>query len=305
MKFDRESRVYMIKSMTGFGRWEHSSEERKIIIEIKAVNHRYCDINVRLPKKFFYLEPKVSNLIKQYVKRGKIDVFITYTEYINSSLSVKYNEDLAAEYLNIFDQMKEKFNLDNDIKVSSLSRYPEVLTLEEQSNSEDEIWPILEEVVSFATKNLVESRSLEGKNLKYDMLLKLEDMDKYSSFIEEKSPQIVEEHYNNLKAKVEELLGDTQIEESILATEVATFADKVCVDEEIVRLNSHITNMRDTLNNDSGDNGVGRKLDFIAQEMNREANTILSKVNDIEVTNVAIELKTVVEKVREQIQNIE
>ncbi len=293
---------YMIKSMTGFGRCDRSSEERKLLIEMKSVNHRYCDINIRLPKKLLFLESKIRNLIKKHVDRGKVDVFITYEEYTSNNIGIKYNEKLAENYMETFERMKKKFSIDNDIRVSSLARFPEVISLEEQTTNEDNLWPDLEKAVEGAVIDLVEARALEGKNLQHDLILKLDIMDSYIRFIEEKAPQIVEEHYANLKAKVEELLGDTQIDESILATEVATFADKVTVDEEIVRLNSHISNMRETL---EVEDGIGRKLDFIAQEMNREANTILSKVNDLEVTNVAIDLKTEVEKVREQIQNIE
>ena len=292
----------MIRSMTGFGRSEEVSEERKITVEIKAVNHRYCDINVKLPNKFMSLEPKIKNLIKVQVERGKVDVFITYNEYTNNNLSVRYNEGLAEEYLKTFECMKDRFDVDNDIRVSSLSRYPEVLSLEQESTNEDIIWPMLEKAVRQATNELAHARSLEGKNLLEDLKIKLAEMDRWVVFIEERSPQIVKDYYTSLKAKVDELLGDTTIDESVLATTVATFADKVCVDEELVRLKSHISNMKQTL---ATSEGIGRKLDFIAQEMNREANTIISKVNDLEVTNVAINLKTEIEKVREQIQNIE
>lgn len=292
----------MIKSMTGFGRCEELSDEGRITVEIKAVNHRYCDINVRLPKKLLFLESNIQTLIKSYVERGKIDVFITYDEYTTNNKSLKFNENLAREYMNIFNIMGEKFNIDNDIKVSSLAKIPEVITLEEQATSEDELWLMIEKAVRGATENLVEARIFEGKNLHEDLISKLEEMDGYVTFVEDKSPQILEDYYNNLKGKTLELLENTTIDESILATTVATFADKVCIDEEIVRLNSHIANMRQTLDIDDG---IGRKLDFIAQEMNREANTIISKVNDLEVTNVAINLKTEIEKVREQIQNIE
>lgn len=292
----------MIKSMTGFGRCDQSSEERKLLVEMKSVNHRYCDINIRLPKKLLFLEAKIRNLIKKYVDRGKVDVFITYEEYTSNNIGIKYNEKLAEDYMEVFKSIEDKFNVENDIRVSTLARFPEVISLEEQTTNEDDLWPDLEKAIESATIALVEARSLEGENLQVDLTSKLDVMDTYVAFIEERAPKIVEDHYNNLKAKVEELLGDTQIEESILATEVATFADKVSVDEEIIRLKSHISNMRETL---AADEGIGRKLDFIAQEMNREANTILSKVNDIDVTNVAIDLKTEVEKVREQVQNIE
>ncbi len=292
----------MIKSMTGFGRFEEVNENYKILVEMKAVNNRYCDINTRLPKKYIFLEGKIRNLIKNYVDRGKIDVFITYYEYTDNKLSIKYNESLAEEYINTLKSIEERFSLDNDIRVSTIARLPEVLTLAEESTNEDEVWPVFKRAIINASEDLSAVRSLEGKYLQKDLLSKLDNMDEYISFIESKAPEIVRDHYNNLKEKVANLLGDTSIDESVLATEVATFADKVSIDEELVRLNSHIKNMRDTLNMGKG---IGRKLDFIAQEMNREANTILSKVNDLEVTNVAIDLKTDIEKIREQVQNIE
>lgn len=292
----------MIKSMTGFGRCEGSSEEGKINVEMKSVNHRYCEINLRLPKKFLHFEPRIRNLIKQEVIRGKVDVYINFSDYTSNNVSVKYNENLAQEYMDAFDRMKERFHIDNNVGVSSLASFPEVIVLEEKTKEEDEMWDTIEEIVVAATKELLETKSREGENLQKDILFKLEEISNYLLFIEEKAPQIVEDYYNKLRGKVADLLGDTQIEESIIATEVATFADKVCVDEEIVRLKSHIANMKDTIEEEDG---IGRKLDFITQEMNREANTILSKVNDLDVTNVAINLKTEVEKVREQIQNIE
>lgn len=292
----------MIKSMTGFGRHEESNEEGKILVEMKSVNHRYCDINIRLPKKLFHFEAKIRDLIKREVIRGKVDVYVKFLDYTSNSIRVNYNENLAQEYMDVFERIKEKFHIENDMEVSSLAKFPEVVTLEEKTTIEDELWDIIEKSVIIATKELVDSKSREGENLQKDMLYKLEIISNYLAYIEEKAPQIVEDYYTNLREKVADLLDDTQIEESILATEVATFADKVCVDEEIVRLKSHILNMKDTIEEEDG---IGRKLDFIAQEMNREANTILSKINDIEVTNVAINLKTEVEKLREQIQNIE
>lgn len=292
----------MIKSMTGFGRCESSSEEGKIIVEMKSVNHRYCEINVRLPKKFLHFEPRIRNLIKQEVIRGKVDVYINFSDYTSNNVSVKYNENLAQEYMDAFERMKERFHIDNNVGVSSLASFPEVIFLEEKATEEDEMWDTIEEVIATTIKKLSESKSREGENLQKDILFKLQEISNYLLFIEEKATQIVEDHYKKLRGKVADLLGDTQIEESIIATEVATFADKVCVDEEIVRLKSHISNMKETIEEEDG---IGRKLDFITQEMNREANTILSKVNDLDVTNVAINLKTEVEKVREQIQNIE
>ena len=288
--------------MTGFGRCEELSEERKIIVEMKAVNHRYLDLSIKIPKKLSFFDAGIRNLLRQDISRGKVDVFITYEDYTENNVCVKYNEDIAKEYFKYLQKMSETFHIENDITVSGLSRYPDVFTLEEQTVDENELWKLIEKAVKTAATRLVESRIIEGESLKNDINKKLETMLEVVNYIEERSPKIVSEYRQKITAKVNELLGDTKIEESILATEVIIYADKTCVDEEIVRLKSHIKTMKMTL-----DNGVeiGRKLDFIAQEMNREANTILSKVNDIEISNRAIDLKTDIEKIREQIQNIE
>ena len=292
----------MIKSMTGFGRSEVSNEDRKITVEMKSVNHRYCDISIKLPKKLNFYEVSIRNLLKKFIGRGKIDVFVTYEDFTENTVCVKYNSDLAKEYYDNLKKISEEFGIDNDVKATALSRYPDVLTVEEQTIDEGKLWELVEEAVNNAAGVFVETRIVEGENLKTDLKIKLNTMAELVDFVEDRSPQIVTEYRGKLLAKVSELLGDTKVDESILLTEVTVYADKICVDEETVRLKSHIDNMMNTL--DESDN-VGRKLDFIAQEMNREANTILSKVNDIEITNKAIDLKTEIEKVREQIQNIE
>ena len=216
---------------------------------------------------------------------------------------LKYNETLAKEYLVCLKQMEESFGLENDIRVSTLSRYPEVLTMEEQALDAEEIWNVLKKAMEGALEQFVETRTMEGENLKKDILSKLDGMQKLVAYIEERSPEIVREYREKLEEKVKELLEDSQIDDGRIAAEVVIFADKICTDEEVVRLKSHISHMQEVLR--SEESGIGRKLDFIAQEMNREANTILSKANDLEVSNCGIDLKTEIEKVREQIQNIE
>ena len=285
----------MIKSMTGFGRCEVQKDSRKFTVELKSVNHRYLDVNIRMPKKLNFFETAIRNLLKSYANRGKVDIFI-------AQVAVKYNAVLAGEYLKYLKQMEEEFGLENDIRVSTLSRYPEVFTMEEQSEDEEELWNGLKEALEGAFGQFVRTRQTEGENLKRDILAKLDRLNELTAHIEERSPQIVSEYRAKLEEKMKELLADTQIEESRIAAEVILFADKICTDEEVVRLKSHISHMRNTL--DEKDE-IGRKLDFIAQEMNREANTILSKANDIEVSDYAISLKTEIEKIREQIQNIE
>lgn len=293
----------MIKSMTGFGRCEVQEESRKFTVEMKSVNHRYLDANIRMPKKLNFFETAIRSLLKQSVQRGKVDIFITYEDLSEQQVSLKYNEVLAAEYLSYFEKIQEKFSLENDIRVSTLSRYPEVLTMEEQAVDEEELWKGLKKALDGAIRQFVETRTSEGEHLREDLIEKLDNMLKLVGCIEERSPQIIAEYRDKLETKVKELLADTQMEDSRIAAEVVIFADKICTDEEVVRLRSHIVHMKDTLVSD--DSGIGRKLDFIAQEMNREANTILSKANDLEISNIGIELKTEIEKVREQIQNIE
>ena len=293
----------MIKSMTGFGRCELADGERKFTIEMKGVNHRYLDVNIRMPKKLNFFETAIRNLLKRSVSRGKVDIFITYEDLSEGQAVLKYNETLAKEYLVCLKQMEESFGLENDIRVSTLSRYPEVLTMEEQALDAEEIWNVLKKAMEGALEQFVETRIMEGENLKKDILSKLDGMQKLVAYIEERSPEIVREYREKLEEKVKELLEDSQIDDGRIAAEVVIFADKICTDEEVVRLRSHIIHMKETLQSEEA--GIGRKLDFIAQEMNREANTILSKANDLEVSNVGIDLKTEIEKVREQIQNIE
>ena len=292
----------MIKSMTGFGRAEASDSDRKITIEMKSVNHRYFEPAMKMPKKLNIYEAGIRTILKKYINRGKVDIFVTYEDYSESKFCLKYNEELANEYMSIFNYMAEQFDIPNDITVSSLSHYPEVITMEEQSGDDDAVWHLLEKAVENACVQFVESRITEGEKLKADLLEKLDYMTGLVDEIENRSPGIIEEYRQRLEDKVAELLCDTPVDENRIATEVTIYADKICVDEETVRLRSHIESTKDELIEGGS---VGRKLDFIAQEMNREANTILSKANDLETSNCAIRLKTEIEKVREQIQNIE
>lgn len=292
----------MIKSMTGFGRCEVAENNRKFTVEMKAVNHRYLDVNIKMPKSLNFFESAIRAELKNYIARGKVDVFITYEDMSENTSTVHYNKELAGEYLKYLRQMAEDFGLDDDIRVSTLSKYPEVFTMEEAGMDEEELWKELQKAVQGAAKMFVESRIVEGENLKNDLISKLDGMLTLVDFVAERSPKIVAEYRRKLEDKVKELLGDNTVDENRLLTEVTIFADKICVDEEIVRLRSHIETTKKALQ-DGG--SIGRKLDFIAQEMNREANTTLSKANDLEISNCAIELKTEIEKVREQIQNIE
>ena len=292
----------MIKSMTGFGRSEVINEDRKIVVEIKAVNHRYCDMNIKLPKRFNHFEADIRNLLKEKIQRGKVDIYITYEDYSKSNVCVKYNKEIAAEYIGYLKQMAEEFDIVSDIKTSGVGRFPEVFTLEEQSSDDEEIWEYLKASIDEACDSFVDARIKEGENLKTDLIAKLDNMLEIVAFIEEKSPELIADYKKRLVEKIEELNANTQIDDQRIALEVTLYADKICVDEEIVRLKSHIESTKSILLEGGA---VGRKLDFIVQEMNREANTILSKSNSLQISDRGIELKTEIEKVREQIQNIE
>jgi len=292
----------MIKSMTGFGRAETVDGERKITVELKSVNHRYLDLNIKMPRKLNFLEGAVRNLLKTYMQRGKVDVFISYEDERPGRVALKYNRELAKEYLAYLKEMNLEFGVANDVTATELSRYPEVLTMEEQAQDEEELWEALEETLRAASEKFVETRRREGENLTRDLLEKLDGLEEKVNQVAARSPEVVNAYREKLETKVHELLEGTQIEEARIAAEVVLFSDKICNDEETVRLLSHIKGMQKILKESEG---VGRKLDFMAQEMNREANTILSKSNDLEISNIAIDLKTEIEKIREQIQNIE
>jgi len=292
----------MVTSMTGFGRAEQITPERKISVELKSVNHRYLDLNIRMPRRLNPFEGQIRALAKSYMERGKVDIFITFEDYTLAGKALKYNSELAKEYMNYFGIISDAFHISNDITVSRLARFPEVLSMEDESMDEEEMWELLKGTLEEAFRKFADSRRTEGNHLREDLLGKLENLDALVRKIEERSPEILNLYREKLEAKVQELLAETQIDESRIAAEVVIYADKICNDEETVRLRSHISNMKNILNKGGG---IGRKLDFIAQEMNREANTILSKSGDLLTSDTGIELKTETEKIREQIQNIE
>ena len=293
----------MIRSMTGFGHGEVSNDKnQKVTVEMKSVNHRYCDISLKLPKKLAMFEANIRNIMKEYASRGKIDIYVSYEDLSETAVSLHYNQAMAEEYMQVFKKMQEDFNIETKITAEALAKYPEVVTIEEVQQDEEVWWELLEAALRQAAEKFVETRTIEGANLKRDLLGKLDQMAADVVFIEERSPQIIAEYGSKLEEKVKEFLEDSTIEENRIAAEVTLYADKIAVDEEIVRLQSHISSMTDVLESDES---IGRKLDFMAQEMNREANTILSKSSDVDLADHAIELKTNVEKVREQIQNIE
>lgn len=294
----------MVKSMTGFGRASSEEDsERVFSLEMKSVNHRYMDINIRMPKSMISLEEKIRSKIKEELSRGKIDVFINYKNYGKSQSLVNLNMDFARSYADALMTLKKEFtNINDDLSLSLIARHPEIIQIEEQEESLDEIWGELEVLLNKSLSGMIHMRNFEGEKLKEDIISKTEVINDIVLSIEEKSFKIVENYKNKLEERLKDLMDKVDIDESRIAMEVAIFADKAAIDEEITRLKSHINHLKATLDLEES---IGRKLDFIMQEMNREANTIASKSTDIEITNLVIDIKNILEKIREQVQNIE
>lgn len=288
--------------MTGYGQGKLISDDRKFTVEIRSVNHRYNDINVRLPRTLNYLEDKIRTFIKERVSRGKIDVFVSFETTSKDDFEVYLNENLLDAYLEQLNIIKNKSTVIDDISVSLLARFPEVIIVNKKEDDKDILWQLLEEALKEAFNDFLAMREKEGENLKEDLLAKLKVCENYLAKIKERSPNLAEEYKNKLEKRLQELLPDHSIDENRLAMEIAIFADHCSIDEEIVRLESHINQFRNILNHEEI---VGRKLDFLVQEMNREVNTIGSKANDLQISQNVIELKSEIEKIREQIQNLE
>lgn len=294
----------MAKSMTGFGRAASEEGRDKVFsVEIKSVNHRYLDINTRMPKAMIPLEEKIRRKVKEYLNRGKVDLFINYKNYGKSDSVATLNLDFAKTYVEALKVLKNEFSdLKDDLSLSLVSRHPEVISIEEKEESLDEIWEEISNLLDISLKAMLEMREFEGDKLKEDIILKSNEIENLVSKIEEKSTVIVENYKLRLEDRLTDILGKVEVDENRLAMEVAIFADKAAIDEEIIRLKSHIKHLRETLELSEP---IGRKLDFIMQEMNREANTIASKSTDLDITNNVIDIKNTLEKIREQVQNIE
>ena len=292
----------MIKSMTGFGRAEAVNELRKITVEMKSVNNRYFDCNIRLPKKYSAFEADVRGILKEYVSRGKVDVFITEETYAESNSEPVLSEALAAKYADILKEITGIAGISEEIRACDIARFPDVITLRQTPVDEDELKSQLMTAVRSACEKFDEARIAEGKRLHDDIISKLSGMKANVDEIIAREPEILADYRKRLSDKIEEILGDRTIDEGQLAAAVVIYTDKICTDEETVRLKSHIEQVALEIEKKES---VGRKLDFLAQEMNRESNTILSKAGDLATSNLGIALKTDVEKIREQIQNIE
>jgi len=292
----------MIKSMTGFGRAMADDEKRSFIVEIRGVNNRYFDINIRMPKSLFPLEDKVRRLIATYISRGKVDVFITYRNYAREDTVVKYNKNLAKGYVEILNELKDDFSLVNDLSVSMLSRFPDIIYTEEKEENIDELWMLMGKAIEEAASSINHMRETEGEALQTDMLQKAGEILAKIGTIRERDKEVIPLYKERLEARIKELMDAVPVDENRLALEIAMYTDKSSIDEEITRLSSHMEQFEMFL---SENEPVGRKLDFLAQEMNREANTMASKSVDLLITNTVLEIKNEIEKIREQMQNIE
>ena len=293
----------MIRSMTSFGRSNSEEGKKRVFtVEMKSVNSRYLDVNIRMPKSIISLEEEIRKMISNSLNRGKVDVFININNYNEGAGVPKVDINLAQGYLQCLKEIEEKLNIKNDISVMQIARFPEVITMIEEEDKIDEIWEELKPLISSSLDMMINMREVEGEKLKEDILIKINQIEELVSKVEEFADSIPKVFKQKLEERLKDLLGNVEVDENRIATEVCILADKATVDEEIIRLNSHINQVRETLKLNEP---IGRKLDFIVQEMNRETNTIGSKSSDIKMTNIVIDIKNILEKIREQVQNIE
>lgn len=290
----------MIRSMTGYGRGKYEIDSREYTVEIKSVNNRFCDISVKLPRSISYLEDKIKKEITSKISRGKIDVFITFYNNSTKGKSIKFNRELASMYIAELRALAKENSINSDIQVTEISKFPDVLTVE---NDEDEelIWNELKIPLEEAITNFINMKETEGKKIYEDLSSRIEDIQNKINIISENSTRLIKDYVVKLETRIKELLNTENIDENRLAMETVIYADKCSVEEEITRLNSHVSQFKSLIK----ENVVGKKLDFLIQEMNRETNTIGSKSSSIEITNLVVEMKTQIEDIREQIQNIE
>ncbi len=293
---------FLIKSMTGYGRNESVLEGKKITCEIKSVNHRYSDYSVKVPRYYGFMEDRVRKFVSDYISRGKVDVYISIENFGDTDREILLNEGIAKTYIDALCQLRDSFGLKDDISVMSVARYSEIFKTQKIEEDEEELWNMVVEVMKPAVEQFVAMREREGERILEDLSNRVEYMRSLAKKVEERSPQTVDEYKNKLYTKIKEVLEDRTVDESRILTEVAIFADKVAVNEEIVRLESHFNEFYEIVNKNEP---AGRKLDFLIQEINREINTTGSKANDIEIAKIVVELKGETEKLREQIQNVE
>ena len=292
----------MARSMTGYGRCRKTISGMDITVEIKSVNHRYYEFSSRTPRVYGFLDDKLKDFVRSFVSRGKVDIYVWIENIETSSSKLSINYELADKYHRALIDVSDRYDIPTGLNASLFTRFPDVLVVQSEDEDEDRIWDAVRDVAAEAVGNFVEMRSLEGARLKDDILLKLSDIGGMVAEIEYMSPQIVAAYLEKMKNKMSELLENTAIDEQRLLTEAAIFADKTAVDEETVRLRSHLKQFVDMLELSEP---IGRKLDFLMQEMNRETNTIGSKSQDVTVSRIIVDMKAELEKIREQVQNIE
>lgn len=292
----------MIKSMTGFGRAQDTVDRMNISVEIKSVNHRYFEFSSKVPRMYGFLDEKLKSHIRSFVARGKIDCFVTIEELEDDNCTVSINHSLASGYINALNELSEKYGIINDITVTSLSKYYDIFSVHKDEADEERVWNAVKVVTDRALSSFIAMREKEGEKLKNDILSRCDIILENVGFIEERSPQTVIEYNEKLLERMKMVLEDVHVDEQRLLTEAAIYADKIAVAEETVRLRSHIAQMREFMNSSVA---IGRKADFLIQEFNREANTIGSKAQDVAIAKKVIDIKSEVEKIREQIQNIE
>lgn len=292
----------MLKSMTGYGRQESLTEGRKILVEIRSVNQRFTDYSIKLPKHLGFLEERVRNFVSERITRGKVDIYISVESYEEADKDIRLNSALAESYINALKQLRDEFDLRDDISVMGVAKFTDIFKAERRDEDQDKIWELVKGVMTDAMDELIAMREREGERIEKDLIERIEYMKTLAAEIDKRSPQTVAEYRERLYTKIKELLEDREPDESRILTEVAIFADKIAVNEETVRLGSHFEEFNNIIN--SGE-PAGRKLDFLIQEINREVNTIGSKAQDIEIAKLVVTLKGEIEKLREQIQNIE
>lgn len=295
----------MIRSMTGFGRGEHSDGKRNVICEIRTVNHRYADISVKMPKRYSFAEEKIKALIKERVRRGKVEVSIIVENLTEGDITIRLNSPVAQQYIENLKELKERYGLTGEIDLKLVSSMPDVLKAIPDVEDEEEVTAVICESAKAAVSRLDEMRTTEGAKLAEDLLMRGELIREIVKKIEKRAPLVAEEYREKLEARIRELVENkVDIPADRILVEAAVFADKANITEELVRLDSHMIQLKAFLT-ESGEGTVGKKLDFLVQEMNREANTIGSKANDLEITSLMLETKSEIEKIREQVQNIE
>lgn len=292
----------MLKSMTGYGRCEYQDSNLRMTVELKSVNHRYCEVFIRMPRQLGSFEYRIRTLIMERISRGKIDVFLNWDNLSDQAKEVILDEGLAKAYYNALMKISAGLGLRDDISSSTLAKFPDILKVEKKDEDDEAIWAVIKTAVNDALDRLIIMREKEGEKLQKSLSDILCSIESHVSFLETREPVVVREYRDKLSARIQELMENNVVDETRLAMEVAIFADRCCITEELVRLKSHISQFRDIMNMNGA---VGKKMDFLLQEMNREVNTIGSKSNDLEITKHVVELKSEIEKVREQIQNIE